>query len=58
MIHAFKEGEYNKEWMVSLGDSYSSRLDGKIIGENLIINGPAQSGKTSLVYWALRHDYG
>ena len=28
------------------------------MGQTYIISGPAQSGKTSLVYWALRHDYG
>jgi|JI9StandDraft_1071089.scaffolds.fasta_scaffold185745_1 Cdc6-like AAA superfamily ATPase len=42
--------------MVSLGESYSSKVDGRLVGHTYIINGPAQSGKTSLVFWALRHD--
>ena len=52
--------ELNKEWMVPLGESYSSKIDGKLklIGYTHIISGPAQSGKTSLVYWALRYDEG
>lgn len=44
--------------MVPLGQAYSTKIDGKIVGQTYIISGPAQSGKTSLVYWALRHDYG
>jgi len=41
--------------MVSLGEAYN-KVDEKIVGDTYIINGPAQSGKTSLVYWALRND--
>lgn len=44
--------------MVPLGQAYSSKVDGRIVGHTYIISGPAQSGKTSLVYWALRHDEG
>lgn len=42
--------------MVSLGECYSSKVDNRIVGHTYVVNGPAQSGKTSLVYWALRHD--
>lgn len=38
-----------------MGESYSSKVD-RLVGHTYVINGPAQSGKTSLVYWALRHD--
>ena len=31
-------------------------MDGRLIGETYIISGPAQSGKASLLYWALRND--
>lgn len=41
--------------MVPIGEA-NSKIDGKIVGETYIINGPAQSGKASLVYWALRND--
>lgn len=58
LINAFSEVERNKEWMVPLGEVYSSKIEGRMIGKTFIINGPAQCGKTSLVYWALRHDYG
>lgn len=41
-----------------LGETYSNKIDGRLVGRTYIISGPAQSGKTSLVYWALRHDKG
>ena len=44
--------------MVPLGESYSSRVENKLVGQTHVVIGPSQSGKTSLVYWALRHDYG
>lgn len=60
MVKAFSDVEINKEWLIPLGDAYSSKVDGKfkLIGYTHIISGPAQSGKTSLVYWALRYDEG
>lgn len=30
--------------------------DSQLIGKTFILSGPAQCGKTSLVYWALRND--
>jgi hypothetical protein len=58
LVHAFSETSYNKQLLVRLGDAYSLKIDGRLVGRTHIINGPAQSGKTSLVYWALRHDSG
>ena len=58
LINVFSETQSNKEWMVPLGEAYSPNLEGNLVGRTLVINGPAQSGKTSLVYWALRYDYG
>lgn len=56
LIDSFNEIFKNKEWMVSLGEA-NAKIDDRLIGETYIINGPAQSGKTSLVYWALRNDH-
>lgn len=58
LTETFSEVEPNKEWMVPLGEAYSTKVDGRLVGHTYIISGPAQSGKTSLVYWALRHDEG
>jgi ABC-type lipoprotein export system ATPase subunit len=55
LIDAFNEIYKYKEWMVPIGEVYN-KIDNKIIGETYIINGPSQSGKTSLIYWALRND--
>ena len=44
--------------MVPLSDLYNLRIDAKLVGQTFVINGPAQSGKTSLIYWALRYDEG
>lgn len=41
--------------MVSLGEPYL-KADNRLLSDTHIINGPAQSGKTSLVYWSLRND--
>ena len=41
--------------MVPIGQA-NKKIDNRVIGEIYVINGLAQSGKTSLVYWALRND--
>ncbi len=53
LVEAYNEIYKFKEWMVPIGD-VNSKIDGKLIGETIVISGPAQSGKASLVYWALR----
>ena len=58
LISVFNEIEKNKEWMVPLNESFTTKVNGEMSGQTFIVNGPAQAGKTSLVYWALRHDGG
>jgi Ni2+-binding GTPase involved in maturation of urease and hydrogenase len=41
--------------MIPLNSNFA-KIDSSLIGHTLILTGPCQSGKTSLVYWALRND--
>ena len=56
LVSAFDEVFKVKEWMVPLGEANKAIGNSKLIGETFIISGPAQSGKSSLVYWVLRDD--
>lgn len=52
---AFDEVYKVKEWMVALGEASKDIINSSLIGKTFIVMGPAQSGKASLVYWALRN---
>lgn len=54
MIGAMDESCRVRECMVQLQQSVAV-IDGNVIGNTFIITGPSQSGKASLVYWALRN---
>lgn len=41
---------------MSLNENFA-KIDGAVIGNTYIITGPSHSGKTSMVYWALRNDH-
>ena len=56
LVGAFDEVYKVKEWMVALGETSKDIAKSRLVGETFIILGLAQSGKASLVYWALRDD--
>lgn len=55
LVAAFDEVYKVKEWMVALGEASKDIINTSLIGKTFIVIGPAQSGKASLVYWALRN---